>query len=86
MFLFREGALGGAWKIFFEGPARWLGGMSPAPHLPPVDRAGGTHFSNFSQPAPLFGILIFFKPFFKKNSPRREGSGPGWVACRPSAL
>jgi hypothetical protein len=67
-FFIREGALGGVWKKLFEHPARWLGGMSPAPRLPPDDRAGGAHFSNFSQLPPLFRILIFFKPFFKKNS------------------
>jgi hypothetical protein len=56
-----EEALGGH-------PARWVGGMSRAQRVPPVQRAGGTHFSKFSQLAPLFRILVFFNPFFEKNS------------------
>jgi hypothetical protein len=52
-----------------------MGGRSPAPHLPPDQRAGGTHFSNLSHPAPLFRILFFLSLFLKKNpipSPGRK--------------
>jgi hypothetical protein len=55
----REDALG-------EPPAHWLGGRSPAPRLPPNQRAGGAHFSKFSPPAPFF-LILFFNPFFKKT-------------------
>jgi hypothetical protein len=44
-------------------PAGWAGGC-----LPPDQRAGGTHFSKCSPPAPLFPILLFYLFFFKKIS------------------
>jgi hypothetical protein len=63
---FYEETLGRGLGNIFLPPARWMGGRSPAPRLPPVDWTGGTHFSNFSKPAPLFRIY-FFNPFFKKT-------------------
>jgi hypothetical protein len=55
-----------------------MGGRSPAPCLPPVQRAGGTHFPNFSHLAPLFQILFFY--FFlnlrRKVRSRRTKLGP----------
>jgi hypothetical protein len=49
-------------------PAGWAGG--------PNHRAGCTHFSKFSPPAPLF-LISFFYPFFLKKSPGWEGPGLG---------
>jgi hypothetical protein len=43
-----------------------VGGRSPAPRLPPVQSAGGTHFPNFSHPAP-FSNFNFFKSLFQKK-------------------
>jgi hypothetical protein len=47
-----------------EGPRNLF--WTPAPRLPPDQRAGGTYFPNFSHPTPLFRILIFLSPFLKK--------------------
>jgi hypothetical protein len=41
--------------------------MSPAPRLLPDQQAGGTYFSNCSQLAPLFQILISLNLFLKKT-------------------
>jgi hypothetical protein len=53
----------------FRTSRRWMGGRSPAPRLPLVDRAGGTHFSKTSKTAPLFRIY-FFNFFLKKTDCR----------------
>jgi hypothetical protein len=51
----------GPWKFFLSlPPYGWAGGS-----FPPVQRAGGTHFSKFSQLAPLFRIF-FLIPFLEK--------------------
>jgi hypothetical protein len=47
-------------------------GDIPPAGVPPVQRAGGTHFSKFSQLAPLFRILVFLNPFFEKTSIRSK--------------
>jgi hypothetical protein len=55
-------------KLFAKRPSGDIpaGGMSGAQSVPPVQRAGGTYFSKFSQLAPLFRILVFLNPFLKK--------------------
>jgi hypothetical protein len=65
--LIREEALGRGLLIVLEPPARWMGRRSPAPRLPPDQRAGGTFFSKYSQPAPLFRIFLnlFLKKLFR---------------------
>jgi hypothetical protein len=59
-FLFAERPLGGVWKKIWH-----MGGRCPAPRLPPVDLAEGTHFLKFSKSA-LFFEFNFFNLFFKK--------------------
>jgi hypothetical protein len=58
-FLVREEALGRGLAKILGPPARWMGGRSPALRLPPVDRAGGTHFSKISKTAPFFEFNFF---------------------------
>jgi hypothetical protein len=54
--IIHEEALGRGLGKILGPPACWMGGRSPAPRLPPVDRAGGTHFSKISKTTPLFRI------------------------------
>jgi hypothetical protein len=52
---FREEAPPGGLRKFFQPPhVGWAGC-----HLPLVDRAGGTHFSNCSKSAPFFEFKFF---------------------------
>jgi hypothetical protein len=65
-----EEALGRGLGKIFVPPARWMGGMSPAPRLPPVDRAGGTYFSNIFKMVPLFKfnfLTLFLKKVFGRE-------------------
>jgi hypothetical protein len=69
-FLIREETLGRGLRKVLEPPARWMGGRSLAPRLPPVDRAGGTHFSKISKTALFFkfNFLSFSKKLVNSTS------------------
>jgi hypothetical protein len=57
-FLIREQALGRSMGKIFELHASWMGGRSPAPRLPPVDRAGGTHFLKIFKMVPCSNLIF----------------------------
>jgi hypothetical protein len=81
--LFREEAHGRGLEKDLAPPAHRMGGRYPVPRLPPVDRAGGSHFLKNFKSAPFFEFNFF--NFFKKFPHRctwRKGP-PNPPRCQP---